>query len=37
MLKFGTYANSNIQNSMVMGFFAALDHKYPFWTYLVQK
>ena len=36
-LKFGTYANSNMQNSMVMFTPSVFDRKYPFWTNLVQK
>ena len=37
MLKFGTYTNSNMQNSMVMFTFSAFDWKYPFWANLVQN
>ena len=36
-LKFGTYANSNMQNSTVMFTFSVFDWKYPFWANLVQK
>ena len=36
-LKFGTYTNSNMQNSMVMFIFFVFDWKYPFWANLVQK
>ena len=36
-LKFGTYTNSNMQNSMVMFTFSVLDWKQPFWANLVQK
>ena len=36
-LKFGTYTNSNMQNSMVMFSFSVFDRKYPFWANLVQK
>ena len=36
-LIFGTETNSNMQNSMVVFTFAALDQKYPFWANLVQK
>ena len=36
-LKFGTYANSNMQNSMVMFTFSVYDQKYPSWAILVQK
>ena len=36
-LKFGTYTNSNMQNSMVMFIFFVFDRKYPFWANLVQK
>ena len=35
--KFGTYTNSNVQNSMVMFIFFVFDRKYPFWANLVQK
>ena len=34
-LKFGTYTNSNMQNSMVI--FTFFDRKYPFWANFVQK
>ena len=36
-LKFGTYTNSNMQNSMLMFTFSGFDWKYPFWANLVQK
>ena len=36
-LKFGTYTNSNMQNSMVMFSFFVFDRKYPFWANLFQK
>ena len=36
-LKFGTYTNSNMQNSMVMFIFFVFDRKYPYWANLVQK
>ena len=36
-LKFGTYTNLNMHNSMVMFNFSVFDWKYPFWTNLVQK
>ena len=36
-LKFGTYTNSNMQNSMVMFTFSVFDRKYPFWGNWVQK
>ena len=36
-LKFGTKANLNKQNSMMMFIFSVFDHKYLFWEYLVQK
>ena len=36
-LKFGTYTNSNMQNSMVMFIFFVFDWKYPFEANLVQK
>ena len=36
-LKFGTYTNSNMQNSMVMFNFFVFDRKYRFWVNLVQK
>ena len=36
-LKFGTYSNSNMQNSMVMFILSVFDWKYPFWANLVQK
>ena len=34
--KFGTYTNSNMQNSMVMLTFPVFEWKYPFWANLVQ-
>ena len=37
MLKFGTYTNPNMQNSMVMFIFSVFDWKYPFWANLAQK
>ena len=36
-LKFGTYSNSGMQNSMVMFILSVFDLKYPFWANLVQK
>ena len=36
-LKFGTYTNSNMQNSMAMFIFFVFDRKYLFWANLVQK
>ena len=36
-LKFRTYTNLNIQNSMVMFTFSAFDQKSLFWVNLVQK
>ena len=36
-LKFGTYTNSNMQNSMVMFIFFVFDWKYPFWANLIKK
>ena len=36
-LKFGTYTNSNLQNSMVMFTFLSFDQKYFFGANLVQK
>ena len=36
ILKFGTWANSNLQNSMAMFNFFAFDWNYPFWANLVQ-
>ena len=36
-LKFGTQANPNMQNKMVVFIFAVLDQEHPFWTNLVQK
>ena len=36
-LEFGTFTNSNIQNSMVMFDYSVGDRKYLFWKNLVQK
>ena len=36
-LKFGTYINSNMQDSLVMFTFLCFDWKYPFWANLVRK
>ena len=36
-LKFGTYTNSNMQNSMALFAFSVLDLKHSFWANLVQK
>ena len=36
-VKFVTYPNSNMQNSMIVLFVSILDWKYPFWASLVQK
>ena len=36
-LKFGTYTNSNMQNSMVMFIFFVFDLIYPFWAIFVQN
>ena len=36
-LKFGTWTNSNMQNSMVVSILFLVDWKYPFWTNLIQK
>ena len=36
-LKFRTYTNSNMQNSMMMFIFSVFDYKYPFWAHLFQK
>ena len=36
-LKFGTYTNSSMQNSMVMFIYFVFDWKYPFLANLVQK
>ena len=36
-LKFGTYTNSNMQNSMVMFIFFVLEWKYPFGANLVEE
>ena len=36
-LKFGSWTNSNMQNSMVVFTFAVLDQKHPFFSNLVQK
>ena len=32
MLKFGTYVNLNMQNSIVVFTFSVLDEKKPFWA-----
>ena len=37
MLKFGSQANSNMQNSNVMFTFSVFDQKYCFWVNLLQK
>ena len=36
ILKFGTWTNSNLQNSMAMFNFSAFNWNYPFWANLVQ-
>ena len=36
-LKFVTYTNSNMQNSMMLFTFFVFEWKYPFWANLVQK
>ena len=36
-LKYNTYSNLNMQNSLVVLNFSVLDQKYPFWANLVQK
>ena len=36
-LKFCTYTNSNMQNSMVIFTFSICDWKYPFWVNFVEK
>ena len=36
-LKFGTYTNSNMQNSMALLTFSVLDQENSFWANLVQK
>ena len=36
-LKFGTYTNLNLQNSIVKFTFSVFNGKYPFWASLVQK
>ena len=36
-LKFGTYTNSNMQNSIVMFTFPAFDQKYCFWEIWSKK
>ena len=36
-LKFGTYTNSNMQNSMMLFSFFVFQWKYPFWANLIQK
>ena len=37
ILKFGTWTNSNMQNSMAVFLASVLGWKYPFWASLVQK
>ena len=37
IMKFVTYSNLGILNSMVTFTFSVLDQKYPFWANLVQK
>ena len=36
-LKFGSSANSTMQNAMALFIFSVLDRKHPFWANLVQK
>ena len=36
-LNFGTWTISNMENSMALISFSALDQKHPFWANLVQK
>ena len=36
-LKFGTYTDSNMENSMMLFTFFAFDWKKPFWANLVQN
>ena len=36
ILKFGTWANSNMQNSMAMFNFSAFYWNYPFWANIAQ-
>ena len=36
-LKFGTYTNSKMYNSVVIFTFSVFDRKYTFWTNLIQK
>ena len=36
-LKFGTYTNSNMQNSIMLFPFLLFEWKYPFWGNMVQK
>ena len=36
-LIFGTYTNSNMQNSMTLFIFSVLDRKHSLWANLVQK
>ena len=36
-LKFGTWTNSNMENSMVVFTFSVLDWKHPFWVNSVQN
>ena len=35
--KFGTYTNSNKQNSMLVFTFSVFDWKHQFWANLIQK
>ena len=36
-MKFGTEANSNMLNSMVLLTFSAIDGKHPFWALSFKK
>ena len=36
-LRFGTYSNSKMQNSMVVFTFSVLDCEQPFWANLITK
>ena len=36
ILKFGTWTNSNMQNSVAMFYFSVFYWNYPFWANLVQ-
>ena len=36
-VKFGTWTNSNMPNSMMMSSIFVLDRRYPLWTNLIQK